>query len=94
MQNIYLKCAAMESAETTAGSAVERDSNPRTEVILKLISNLPGCTHFDNCVEKIDIALPTVGGKASQNKAGRYKDDLRKFDEKEWILVYDPSSTG
>lgn len=94
MQNIYLKCAAMESAETTAGSAVERDSNPCTEVILKLISNLTGCAHFDNCVEKTDIVLPTAGGKASQNKAGRYKDDLRKFDEKEWILVYDPSSTG
>ncbi len=58
------------------------------------ISSLPGCAHFDNCVEKTDIVLPTAGGKASQNKAGRYKDDLRKFDEKEWILVYDPSSTG
>ena len=88
---------------------MERDSNPCTEVILKPISrclvnhsdkirrkflSLPGCAHFDNCVEKADIVLPTAGGKASQNKAGRYKDDLRKFDEKEWILVYDPSSTG
>ena len=84
----------MERAGTTAGSAVERDSNPCPEVVLKLISNLTGCAHFDNCVEKTDIVLPTVGGKASQNKAGRYKDDLGKFDEKEWILVYDPSSTG
>ena len=85
----------MERAEpTAAGLAVGRDSNPYTEVILKLISNLTGCAHFDNCVEKIDIVLPTVGGKASPNKVGRYKDDLGKFDEKEWILVYDPSSTG
>ena len=84
----------MKRAETTATSlAVERDSNPRA-VARKLISSLTGCAHFDNCVEKIDIVLPTVGGKASPNKAGRYKDDLRKFDEKEWILVYDPSSTG
>ena len=95
MYNIYLRCAAMERVKpTTADSAVERDSNPCNEVILKLISSLPSCAHFDNCVEKIDIVLPTVGGKASPNKAGRYKDDLRKFDEKEWILVYDPSSTG
>ena len=79
---------------TTADSAVERDSNPCTEGILKLISNLTGCAHFDNCVEKADIVLPAVGGNASQNKVGRYKDDLGKFDEKEWILVYDPSSTG
>ena len=85
----------MEKSETTAaGLAVERDSNPCTEGILKLISSLPGCAHFDNCVEKADIVLPTVGGKTFQNKAGRYKDDLGKFDEKEWILVYDPSSTG
>ena len=85
----------MERAEpTAAGLAVERDSNPCTEVILKLISSPPGCAHFDNCIEKTDIVLPTVGGKASQNKVGRYKDDLGKFDEKEWILVYDPSSTG
>ena len=85
----------MKRAETTAtGLTVERDSNPCTEVILKLISSLPGCAHFDNCVEKADIVLPTVGGNASQNKVGRYKDDLGKFDEKEWILVYDPSSTG
>ena len=73
---------------------MERDSNPCTKVILKLISSLPGCAHFDNCVEKTDILLPTVEGKASQNKVGRYKDDLGKFDEKERILVYDPSSTG
>lgn len=85
----------MERAEPTAtGLTVERDSNPCTEVILKLISSLPGCAHFDNCVEKADIVLPTVGGRASPNKVGRYKDDLGKFDEKEWILVYDPSSTG
>ena len=84
----------MKRAETTATSlAVERDSNPRT-VARKLSSSLPGCARFDNCVEKADIVLPAVGGKASQNKAGRYKDDLGKFDEKEWILVYDPSSTG
>ena len=84
----------MKRAETTATSlAVERDSNPRT-VARKLISSLPGCAHFDNCVEKADIVLPAVGGNASQNKVGRYKDDLGKFDEKEWILVYDPSSTG
>ena len=70
-----------------------RDSNPRG-IAPKLISSLPGCAHFDNCVEKADIVLPTVGGKTFQNKAGRYKDDLGKFDEKEWILVYDPSSTG
>ena len=85
----------MERAElAAAGLAVERDSNPCTEVILKLISSLPGCAHFDNCIEKTDIVLPSVGGKASQNKVGRYKDDLGTFDEKEWILVYDPSSTG
>ena len=84
----------MKRAETTATSlAVERDSNPRG-IVPKLISSLPGCAHFDNCVEKADIVLPMAGGKASQNKVGRYKDDLRKFDEKEWILVYDPSSTG
>lgn len=84
----------MEMAEpTAAGLALERDSNPRG-IVPKLISSLPGCAHFDNCVEKADIVLPTVGGKTSPNKAGRYKDDLGKFDEKEWILVYDPSSTG
>ena len=59
----------MERAEpTAAGWAVGRDSNPCTEVILKLISNLTGCAHFDNCVEKTDIVLPTAGGKPPKIK--------------------------
>ena len=85
----------MERAEPTAASlAVETDSNPCTEVIPKLISSQPCHDHFDNCVEKADIVLPIAGGKTFPNKVGRYRDDLGKFDEKEWILVYDPSSTG
>ena len=53
MQNIYLRCAAMEKAElTAAGLAVERDSNPCTEVILKLISRCLG-NHSDKIRRRI-----------------------------------------